>query len=84
MTFTPLNFRTLSPDNAPPKIRTLDSSPLITVSKSGFAHYARTRGDKDKLIANYKPADLLLFAWTGQHHTDVFILTQTDIDAHYR
>lgn len=85
MDFTAVNFKHLGPNNHPPaKIRLIDSSTLILVKKSGFAYYGRTRADKDKIVSDYADGDLLLFVWVGQHHTDIFHLTKTDIDTYYR
>jgi hypothetical protein len=57
---------------------------LILVKESGEAIYARTRGDKDKLIENFDSQnDLLLLAWTGQYATDIFHLTGPDIKENY-
>jgi hypothetical protein len=86
MTFKPKNFRRITNDSQPPfKIRTADNTTLILVKCSGDAEYARTRGDKDKLIRRFEdPADLLLWAWVGQYHTDIFMLTREDLDLYYK
>jgi hypothetical protein len=86
MIFRPRNFRRIT-DNSKPsfKIRTADFTTLILVKSSGEAEYGRTRGDKDQLVARFDPkADLLLWAWVGQHNTDIFMLTQEDLDLHYK
>jgi hypothetical protein len=86
MTFRPKNFRRITDDSKPSfKIRTADRTTLVLVKSSGEAEYGRTRGDKDQLVAQFDPdADLLLWAWVGEHHTDTFLLTQEDVDLHYK
>ena len=86
MTFNPRNFRRIPEEGEPPpKIRTTDNSTLILIQSTGDAEYARTRGDKDQLVQRFNAtADLLLWAWVGQHHTDIFILTQADLNRYYR
>jgi hypothetical protein len=77
MTFKPKNFRHITEESKPTfKIRTADNTTLILIKSSGDAQYGRTRSDKDVCIANFDAdLDLLLWAWVGQHRTDIFILT---------
>ena len=82
MAFKPLNFRCITTLDF--KIRTADSTSLILIQSSGYARYARTRTDKDCIITDYRPADLLLWVWPGKYHTDIFQLDQTDIDRWYK
>ncbi len=86
MTFTPKNFRRITDDNKPPfKIRIADQTTLILIKASGDAEYARTRSDKDQLIAQFDPKrDLLLWGWPGDYHTDIFLLTNEDLDIYYK
>jgi hypothetical protein len=86
MIFKPENFRKLSADSKPWfKIRTADSSTLILVKATGEALYANTRSGKDALISRFdERADLLLFAWVGEWHTDIFQLSAEDIANYYR
>ena len=66
-------------------IRCDTRSPLILVTASGDIRTARTRGEKDALIAACSfESDTLLWPWVGQWSTDVFRLTQADIEKHYR
>lgn len=62
MEFQPKNFLRLTNDRIPYfKIRTADHTTLILVRSSGEAEYARTRGDKDQLVAGFDAQrDLLL------------------------
>lgn len=85
MIFKPQNFRR-SEDSKPDfKIRAADWTTLILVKSSGEAMYGRTRGDKDHLIEQFEgQADLLLWAWVGQNHTDVFQLSAKDVRNHYK
>jgi hypothetical protein len=86
MTFNPQNFRRITDEDKPSfKIRTADHTTLILIKSSGDAMYGRTRGDKDRIIAGFDAElDLLLWAWVGEHHTDIFILTQSDVSRFYR
>jgi len=85
MIFKPQNFRRITEGSEPWfKIRMADHTTLILVKASGEAEYARTRRDKDHLVERFDPeSDLLLWAWVGEYHTDIFLLTQADLDAHY-
>lgn len=86
MTFKPKNFRRITEGSEPPfKIRTADSTTLILIKSTGDAMYGRTRGDKDQLIAEFDgKSDLLLWAWVGQYHTDIFMLTKEDLSRYYK
>lgn len=86
MRFNPKNFRRIADDSKLPfKIRTADHTTLILIKSSGDAEYARTRSDKDQVIERFDTqADLLLWAWVGQHHTDIFMLMQQDLDLYYK
>lgn len=84
ITFKPEGFRILAHDHAG-KLRDDQGMTLILVQATGEALYASSRTGKDAIVARYKPnSDLLLLAWTGSYRTDVFQLSQADIDAHYR
>jgi hypothetical protein len=86
MRFNPKNFKRM-----PEKI-TLDTpiqrdrlSPLILIKSCGDAEYGRTQAEKDQVISRFDAqADLLLLPWKGQYSTDVFMLTQQDLDMHYK
>jgi hypothetical protein len=85
MVFQPENFRSFD-DQTPSSldIRTENGSPLILIKGTGEVAWARTRLEKDQLISRFNDQhDLLLWGWQGQHRTDVFRLTQADLDAHY-
>ena len=86
MIFKPQNFRRIGGDSKPEfKIRTADQTTLILVKGSSEAMYGRTRSDKDHLIGQFKEStDLLLWAWAGQHHTDIFQLSAKDVRDYYR
>lgn len=85
MEFKPLNFRSITRENSPSsKIRIMDGSPLILVKKSGEAMYGRTRAEKDHLTECFEEGDLLLWAWVGQYHTDIFQLSATDLESYYK
>lgn len=65
-------------------IRAEDGSPLILIKGTGEVAWARTRLEKDQLISRFNDQrDLLLWGWQGQYRTDIFRLTQADLDAHY-
>ena len=61
----------------------MDGSPLILVKATGEASFSNSRTGKDELVEQFKPSDLLLFAWVGQWKTDVFIITEEDLKKHY-
>lgn len=83
MTFNPKNFRRIE-DDLNFTIRESTYSTLILIKANGDAEYARTRGDKDQLISQFiEGEDLLLWAWIGQHKTDIFMLDQGDLDRWY-
>lgn len=86
MTFNPKNFRRITDESKPSfKIRNADYTTLILIESSGDAAYARTRTDKDQLVQRFDPsADLMLLAWGGQYHVDIFVLTQEDLDVYYK
>ena len=86
MFFKPQNFRKLDGESKPQfKIRNADYTTLILVKGSGEAMYGRTRGEKDDLIEKFEEgSDLLLWAWTRQHHTDVFVLSSRDVQNYYK
>jgi hypothetical protein len=74
----PEHFRTLQDDFDIRGLREWACSPLILVEVSGRIRYAWPRLEKDKLVEDWKEGDVLLFAWQGQHHTDVFVVSEED------
>lgn len=84
------------PENIPFKIRTSGTMTLILMQETIFGasggedgiEYENTSPlNKDKLVEKYlrDPDDCILFlAWTGSYKTDVFLLTEEDIDKHYK
>lgn len=86
MVFKPQNFRRIGEGSKPHfKIRVADKTTLILVKSSGEAMYGRTRGDKDHLIAQFDGnTDLLLWAWVGERHTDIFLLRPEDVRDYYK
>lgn len=85
MTFAPQGFRVLNEDSRPRvPLRNDARLTLILVKTTGEASYARTRGDKDAMIARLKDGDLLLMAWTGNHYSDVFLLSREDVERYYK
>lgn len=83
-TFKPENFRSFDADTPMFNIRTEDDSPLILIKSTGEAAFARTRLDKDQLISRFdEQQDLLLLGWQGQHRTDIFRITRTDLNSRY-
>lgn len=85
MVFQPENFRSF--DAQTPSsldIRTDDGSPLILIKDTGEVAWARTRLEKDQLTSRFNDQhDLMLWGWQGQYRTDIFRLTQADLDEHY-
>jgi len=82
MTFKP-TLRTLDIEKPEyfPKIRTSKSMTLILVTTEGNATYANDVAGKEYIIKNRKPEDLLMLAWTGQWSTDIFLVTDKDLEA---
>jgi hypothetical protein len=83
MIFKPEGFRQLE-GNAVPLIRPSTRMTLILVAADGFATYAIAVSDKDALLARRKQGDLLLLAWMGEWRTDVFLLSDSDLEKYYR
>jgi hypothetical protein len=86
MNFNAKNFRRITDESKPSfKIRASDRATLILITQSGDAEYAWRASEKDLLVARFvAQTDLLLFAWTGQWHTDIFILTEQDLTLYYK
>lgn len=77
-------LRTLEGSAAAGSLRTDRSKTLILVQANGQASFAKSAGEKDLLVQRYESAtDLLMLAWTGKFSTDIFLLTQQDLDRHY-
>jgi hypothetical protein len=82
--FRPINFRALAADFSGSIREGQQYSPIL-VKANGEASYGHTRSDKDSIVASFDGgSDLLLMAWTGQYRTDIFHLTQGDLDAHFK
>jgi len=62
-------------------IRNMASAPLILVTQTGEIVYARTRGEKDSLLARFNEQDDLLL-WS--YLPFMFRITSTDIALYYR
>jgi hypothetical protein len=79
MLFKPENFRVC--DLKPWKlIRDNQRMTLILIKANGEACYERTRAGKDALVQRFDAeSDLLLLAWTGQHKTDIFLVTPENL-----
>jgi hypothetical protein len=86
MTFNPSNFRRITEDSEPQfKIQKNDRATLILIRESGDAEYAWRAYEKDNLVSRFNAqTDLLLFAWVGQWHTDIFMLTEQDVNKYYK
>jgi len=81
-----MELRTL-PDDFRHKIRTNGGMTLILITEFGDMSFENSSPvKKDALIADYNEdgGDTLLLAWTGQYKTDIFLLTQEDLNKHYR
>jgi hypothetical protein len=82
MNFKPENFRSFDDESRRDAdfIRCAEHSPLILIKGDGRALYGRTRGEKDGIAKSFnEETDLLLWAWAGQWHTDVFRLMASDL-----
>lgn len=76
------------PDTFPHKIRSSGSFTLILLNgDKEFSFENSSPLQKDALIDEYRSGDsdcVLLLAWTGQYKTDIFELTEEDLDKHYK
>ena len=77
MQFNTINFRTLDPDKYPLDIEQMKQSPTILIKASGEITPNFPEGYDEAA------GDILLFAWMGQWKTDVFVLTEADLQKHY-
>lgn len=79
MKLSPQHFKTLPADFAH-KIMDMPQSPLILVKTDGTIMWG-----KDGVLQNYdeKSGDVVLFAWSGNYRTDMFIVTAADLKKHY-
>lgn len=77
MKLTPQNFRTLDPDLRPLDIEQMNTSPTILIKADGEITQNFIEG------YNESSGDVLLFAWAGTWRTDVFVLTEADLQKHY-
>jgi hypothetical protein len=61
-------------------------SPITLVKSTGEISSATSITDKDYLVKDYAESqgDVLLFAWQGEYQTNVFRLTQADLDKHFK
>jgi len=70
------------------KIRTSGGMTLILMDGDKVFSFENSSPlQKDKLIEAYEAGDsdfVLLLAWTGQYKTDIFELSQEDLDKHYK
>ena len=74
------------PPDASPDLRNDKRMTLIFVRNRVPVQWARTRAEKDELVAEYQAISReckVLLAWTGAYHTDVFQLTPSDISRLY-
>jgi hypothetical protein len=59
--FRPLNF--LSLQDVAHGLYSDPRSPLILIRQSGEAEYAKSPAEKERLVAQFKDGDLLLWPW---------------------
>lgn len=77
--------RRLTQDSFPPYSLRDGPATLILIPCDEPIMFANNRGNKDELIARWKPTSgTLLWPWVGQFRTDVFELTPEDIKKYYR
>lgn len=64
-------------------IRDMPTSPLILVKKNGLVIYGNE--GKDHVVENYeeKKGDILIFSWKGYWRTDVFLITNEELEKFY-
>jgi hypothetical protein len=83
MLFKPEGLPRLDAERSPLSIRDDRTSPMILVRANGAVVFENTKGGKDHLVDVYQTGDLLLFAWSGQWRTDVFVVDKDFIDNVY-
>jgi hypothetical protein len=81
--FKPGNLRTAPEGGFPFSIRGNRGVTLILVKTDGTVHSASNQGDKDALKSKYQDGDLLMLAWVGQWRTDIFHVTDADLERNY-
>lgn len=65
-------------------IRTSPELTLILISDSETCFANSSPLEKDVLVENFKTVGgKLLLAWTGKFKTDIFEISQDDLDRHY-
>jgi len=64
-------------------MRDMSVSPLILIKSNGEISYGGQH--KDNVVDSYDEAagDVMLFAWSGQWKTDVFLVTADDLKRFY-
>ena len=78
------NFRGFTQQSSPFRMRECTTCPLILIKGNGDVEYAKNRGEKDDLVRQYNPKkDLLLYVWAGEYSTDVFVVTENDLEKLY-
>lgn len=85
MVFDTSTLRTLKEDHTPNfGLRDNRSATLIRIASTGEITFARTRQDKDSMLAamNWEE-DVLLWPWIGQWYTDIFRLSKKDTEKYY-
>lgn len=82
MIFLPKNIKQL-PENSPVGIRSDRAKTLLLISVSGLVTQAKTVSDKDNMLSKKNAGDLLLMAWNGQYSTDIFLVTNEDLEKFY-
>ena len=55
-------------------------APLIKIDIDGNFTYYKTKAQKIAALKEAKPTDKFIMAWGGQWSTDVFNVSQSDID----
>lgn len=82
MQFDTKNLRRL-PDNFDGELKYMPTSPLILIKKTGEITFANL--EKSGLVASYDEdgGDVLLFCWSGNWRSDVFVITNADLEKFY-
>ena len=62
----------------------MPTSPLILIKSNGVIKYANSH--KDWIVEEYDESagDVLLFSWSGNWKTDVFLITEEDLIKYYK
>jgi len=75
------------PDDFDRHLRNDSGMTMILMDGDKKFSFENTRLGKDQIVQSFRDGDsdcVLLLAWTGQYKTDIFEITEEDLDKHYK